>query len=45
MINNEFRKQIRDMSNFTSIRQLPEFSVGVEHRAKKIISNIERRYR
>ena len=45
MINNEFRKQIRDMSNFTSLPQLPEFAGGVEPRAKEIISNIERRYR
>ena len=43
--NNEFKIRIRNMANFTYTPELPEYSKDAEHRAKKIISYMDRKYR
>lgn len=45
MIDSDFRRQIRDMSNFTPAQELPEFAEGVEYTAKEIIAAMDEELR
>lgn len=45
MMDNDFRQRIKNMSNYTSNKQLPEFAKGVEHKAKEIIEEKDKKYR
>jgi len=44
-MNDDFKKRIKDMSNFTYIPELPEFSETAAKRAREIIGDIDGRYR
>lgn len=44
-MNNSFREKIRDMSNYTYIKELPKFTEAGEYRAKKMIEAIDKKYR
>lgn len=45
MIRNKFIEEISDMSNYTYIPELPEFSRAAERKARQIIGDIDRKYR
>lgn len=45
MKKSEFIEQLKNMSNYTYIPELPEYAEGVEMGARQIINNIDRNYR
>ena len=45
MSDNEFIQELRNLSNFTPVGQLPEFSKAGEAEARRIIKDIDKRYR
>lgn len=45
MVRNRFIEEIKNMSNYTYIRELPEFSKAAETKARQIIANMDRKYR
>lgn len=45
MNNNEFIQSLKNNGNFTPVPELPQYSKGAEELAKKIIANMDRRYR
>jgi len=44
-MNNNFKERISDMSNYTYIPQLPQFSKAAEEKARQILADMDRKYR
>lgn len=44
-MNNSFKERISDMSNYTYIPELPQFSKTAEEKARQILGEMDRKYR